>query len=68
MWPLGTWGVAAALYGFPPLLAMFWMSVPAFLAIEILMVAMVVLLVIVPLTSGPTHNSYDDFSQEYITK
>ena len=47
---------------------MFWMSVPAFLAIEILMLAMVVLLVIVPLTSGPTHNSYDDFSQEYITK
>ena len=67
MWPLGSWGIGLALYGFPPLLGIFWMSLPSFLANELLGMSLLVLLVIMPLTAS-SGTGYSDFSEEYLVK
>ena len=67
LWPLGTWSIGLALYGFPPLLSIFWMTMPAFLANELLGISLLMLIVIIPVVASPD-TGYSDFSYEYLVK
>ena len=67
MWPLGTWSIGLALYGFPPLLGIFIVTMPAFLANELLGISLLVLIVIMPMAASPD-TGYMDFSEGYLVK